>query len=103
MPMCRTEDITTMAELRAAIDACDRELMALLAQRASLIDRAIALKPGEGLPARIGARVEEVAMNARANARAAGFDPDFAEALWRQIIDWSIAREEIVLGPTAAA
>ena len=87
-----------MRELRSAIDALDRELARLLARRAALIDRASQLKPGEGLPARIEERVEEVAENARKNAEAAGLDPDFAETLWRRIIEWSIAREERVIG-----
>tara|TARA_R110001606_G_scaffold352708_1_gene503134 strand:- start:71 stop:364 length:294 start_codon:yes stop_codon:yes gene_type:complete len=90
--------ITTMADLRAEIDACDRALMGLLVRRAALIDQAIVIKPGVAMPARVTPRVEQVAQNARENAEKAGFDPDFAEKLWRQIIEWSIAREEKVLG-----
>jgi isochorismate pyruvate lyase len=90
--------IMTMAALRDEIDLCDRDLMALLVRRAALIDRAIDLKPAEAMPARVTHRVEEVAANARANAQSMGYDPDFAETLWRQIIEWSIAREEKVLG-----
>lgn len=89
-----------MTELRREIDALDRALADLLAKRAAYIDRAAELKPGEGLPARITPRVEEVARNARKNAEAAGLDPDFAEGLWRKMIEWSIAREERVLGPS---
>ncbi|HSG37752.1 MAG TPA: chorismate mutase [Paracoccaceae bacterium] len=87
-----------MIDLRAEIDATDRALVKLLAHRAGLIDRAIELKPGEGLPARIEARVEEVVGKVRAAASAEGLDPDLIEALWRRLIDWSIAREEQVLG-----
>lgn len=90
----------TMTALRSAIDETDRKIMDLLARRAALIDRAIDLKPADSVPARVPWRVEEVAENARRNATAAGFDPDFAEILWRQMIDWSIAREERVLGPS---
>lgn len=93
-------DCMTMAELRAAIDALDRELVALLVRRASYIDRATELKPAEGLPARITARVEEVVANVRAAAAQGGLDPDFTERLWRQMIEWSIRREEQVLGPS---
>ena len=75
----------------------DRELVALLARRAAWIDRAVVVKPDERLPARIGARVEEVIANVRAEADAAGLDPALAEALWRRIVDWSIAREERAL------
>lgn len=87
-----------MTELRAAIDILDAELIKLLAKRADYIDRAIQLKSREGLPARIDERVEYVAMRARDNAELNGFDPDLAEDLWRQMIEWSIAREEVVLG-----
>jgi len=91
-----------MAELRPAIDALDREIVALLVRRAAYIDRAAQLKPTEGLPARIDARVEEVVANVRRAGTELGLDPDLAEALWRHLIDWSIAREEQVLGPAAA-
>ena len=84
----------SMAEVRAGIDALDARIVALLAERAGYIDRAVELKPAEGLPARIDARVEAVVANVRAAAGAEGLDPDLAEALWRRLIDWSIAREE---------
>ena len=87
-----------MAELRVQIDRLDRQLIALLAERAGYIDRAAQLKPAEGLPARIDARVNEVKANVRAEAVAKGLDPDLAEGLWSQLIDWSIAREEKTLG-----
>ncbi len=88
-----------MAELRAEIDRVDRALIALLVARAGYIDRAIDLKADLGLPARIHHRVDEVLENARVQARAQGFDPDLAEALWSRIVEWSIAREERILGP----
>ncbi len=95
--------ITSMAGLRAEIDALDRHLVGLLARRAALIDRAIALKPGEGMPARITPRVEQVVANVRAAATAQGLDADLVERLWRDLIEWSIAREERVLGKSSAA
>ena len=87
-----------MAELRAEIDRIDAALVDLLAERITYIDRAAELKPALGLPARIDDRVEEVVAKVRASAVARGVDPDLAEALWRRLIDWSIAREEVVLG-----
>ena len=90
--------LKTMIDLKAEIDATDRSLVKLLVHRAALIDRAIELKPGEGLPARIEARVKEVIGKVRAEAQAEGLDPELVEALWRHLIDWSIAREEKVLG-----
>lgn len=90
--------IANMADLRLQIDTLDAQLVGLLAQRVAMIDRAAELKPSEGLPARIEARVEDVVAKVRAEANKTGFDADLAEELWRRIIDWSIAREEVVLG-----
>ena len=94
----KASECSTMAELRAEIDRIDAGLVDLLAERITYIDRAAELKPGLGLPARIDDRVEEVVAKVRASAVARGVDPDLAEALWRRLIDWSIAREEVVLG-----
>jgi isochorismate pyruvate lyase len=69
----------------------------MLADRAGYIDRAIELKQANGWPARIPERVEEVVMNAREHAVRAGLDPDLIETLWRQLVDWSIAREARVI------
>jgi isochorismate pyruvate lyase len=92
------DDFSDMAGLRAEIDRIDRELVTLMARRVRCIDRAIELKTQVGWPARIDARVEEVVSRVRAEAEAAGLDAEFAEALWRRVIEWSIAREERVLG-----
>ena len=89
-----------MIDLRAAIDELDRGLVRLLATRATYIDRAAELKSVNGLPANIPARVEEVVTKVKANAVREGFDPELAEQLWRQLISWSIAREERKLGGT---
>ena len=86
-----------MDELRAEIDRIDRELVALLARRAAYIDRAAELKRAAGLPARIPERVEEVLGNAGAAAVAGGLDRGLVVALWREIVEWSIAREEHAL------
>ncbi len=92
-------DCTSMADIRAEIDRLDAELVALFGQRAGYIDRAGQIKTEIGLPARITPRVEEVVENVRRHAVAAGLPPELVEKLWRRLIDWSIAREESVLGP----
>ncbi|MEW2915408.1 chorismate mutase [Leisingera sp. JC11] len=91
------EDCSSMEALRAEIDRLDIELVQLLAVRAGYIDRAVQLKQQNGWPARIPDRVEEVVMNARAAAEGEGLDPDLIERLWRQLVDWSIAREARVI------
>ena len=92
----------TMADIRLQIDRVDAELVALFAQRVSYIDRAAVIKTDAGLPARIGDRVEDVVAKVRLHAVAHGLPPDKLEKLWRRLIDWSIEREETVLGPGPA-
>lgn len=96
--MTKLPHIATMAELRLEIDRLDAALVDLLAERTAMIDRAIELKPGEGLPARIETRVEDVVTKVRARAEAAGLPPELAETLWREMMEFFIAREESVLG-----
>ncbi len=88
----------SMAELRLQIDRIDADLIALLAERSGYIDRAVDLKKIENLPARTTNRVEEVVQNVRALAQAQGLDPQLAEVLWRDLIEWAIAREAVHLG-----
>ncbi|MDC0738774.1 chorismate mutase [Cognatishimia sp. SS12] len=88
------QDCTDMSEVRAGIDRLDKALVALLAERATFIDRAVALKSENGWPARIPDRVEEVVQNVRREAEAQGLDSALIERIWRQLIDWSIDREE---------
>ena len=89
----------TMADIRAEIDRVDRVLVGLFAERTAYIDRAAAIKGPLKMPARITPRVEEVVANVRREAEVRGLPPDLMEKLWRRLIDWSIAREEGVLGP----
>ena len=87
-----------MQDVRAGIDATDSDIIDLLVLRATYIDRASAIKQRDGLPARISDRVEQVVSNVKHHAADRGLSPDLAETLWRQLIEWSIAREEKVLG-----
>lgn len=92
--MTRISDIPDMPALRVEIDALDAQLMALLARRHALIDRAAQIKAGNGMPARIDDRVEEVVANVRRHAQGHGLDPDLYDRLWRQLIEAAIAQEE---------
>lgn len=98
----KAADCTTMADIRAEIDRVDRALVALFAERTTYIDRAAEIKTEIGMPARITDRVEEVIRNVRAEAVLHGLPPDQLEKLWRKLVEWSIAREEDVLGPDPA-
>ena len=92
------EQCKSMAELRVEIDQLDRELIELIAKRTQYIDRAAVLKQGEKLPARITSRVEEVVDNVKRLATQNNLDPQIAETVWRDLIEWAIAKEEQVLG-----
>jgi isochorismate pyruvate lyase len=92
------EDCGSMAELRVEIDQLDRQLIELIAKRTQYIDRAAVIKQGEKMPARITSRVEEVVDNVRKLAVENNLDPQIAETVWRDLIEWSIAKEEKVLG-----
>ena len=88
-----------MTELRAQIDILDRQLIDLLAERLTYIDRAAEIKRRDGLPARIPARVEDVVAKVLKQAEISGLPTSFTEAIWREMIEFSIDREEAILNP----
>lgn len=83
-----------MSDVRAAIDALDRELVALLARRLEYVGRAAEIKHMHDMPALIPERVEEVIANVRQLAESSNADPEFFEALWRTLVGMSIAYEQ---------
>lgn len=91
-------DCMSMNDIRAEIDQLDTQLVTMFAQRMRYIDRAAQIKQAAGLPARIPARVEEVVDNVARLAQAQGLDAKLYEKLWRDVIEWSIAHEELTLG-----
>ncbi len=86
------EACRSMTELRAAIDVLDTRLVAMLALRQTYIERAAVLKSERG-SVRDAARVEQVVSNVVAAATQAGLSPAIAEAVWRALIEASIAHE----------
>lgn len=97
------EACDNMEALRVEIDAIDAELVALIAERARFIDRAIVLKKRDGLPAYIPERVEEVVANVRKTARELGAPEHVVETIWRVMVDEFISIESGRLaGPSAA-
>jgi isochorismate pyruvate lyase len=84
----------SLSELRSTIDRIDREIVALLAERVRCLDKVVAIKRRDNLPAAIPERVEQVVAHVRSEATAVGMPPDLAEMLWRRLIDWSIAYED---------
>lgn len=86
------EACTTMTEVRQGVDALDRALVTLLAERQRYMDAAARIKGERGL-VRDNARVEEVVSRVKAAAVAAGLSPDIAEPVWRTLIEQCIDYE----------
>lgn len=86
------EDCTTMAEVRAGVDATDRELMALLARRYGYMRAAARIKQSRE-QVRDEARKAEVIANARADAAARGLPVEALADIWDRLVESSIAYE----------
>lgn len=98
------DETFSLAPLRAEIDALDAEIVGLLARRMAVVERVVAIKNREGIPALLPDRVEEVVGRVRNQAEAAGVPPDLVDTVWRGMIDWIVAYEDARLGaPKASA
>jgi isochorismate pyruvate lyase len=84
-----------MTEVRAAIDAIDRKLVALLAERLHYIDEAARIKPRRD-QVRDEARIAEVLANTRQEALRLGCDPAVISAAFSALVEASIAHEYAV-------
>jgi isochorismate pyruvate lyase len=85
-------DCATMTEVRQGVDALDRALVKLLAERQGFMDAAARIKPHRGV-VRDEARIEDVVAKVKAAAREAGLSEAIAEPVWRTLIDRCIAYE----------
>jgi len=85
-------DCQTMLEVRQGVDALDRLLVQVLAERQRYMDAAARIK-GERHAVRDNARVEEVVAKVKAAARDAGLSEQIAEPVWRTLIERCIAYE----------
>jgi isochorismate pyruvate lyase len=86
------EACTSMAEVRAGVDAVDRELVALLAERFRFMDAAARIKPARS-QVRDEARKAQVIANAQAEAVRLCLDPAVVATLWETLVEASIAHE----------
>lgn len=82
----------TMAEVRAGVDALDRQLVELLARRQCFMDAAARIKASRDA-VRDNDRVEDVVAKVKAAARGAGLSESIAEPVWRTLIEQSITYE----------
>jgi isochorismate pyruvate lyase len=89
----QAKDCTNMEEVRGEIDRIDRELVDLIGERFTYVDRAWQLKnsPAE---ARVPWRIQQVIDKVKARAAEKQLPPELIEALWRQMIGWFVQYEE---------
>lgn len=81
-----------MAELRAQIDRLDRLLVRLLSERQRYIERAAEIKSKRS-DIRDEARIADVLTKVKAEAAKAGLSGEIAVAVWRALMENSIALE----------
>lgn len=86
------EDCQTMAEVRDGVDALDRQLVALIAERARYMEAAARIKPGRDT-VRDDWRVNDVLNKVTAEAEKAGLPVSIAEPVWRELVERSIQYE----------
>jgi isochorismate pyruvate lyase len=86
------EDCASMAEVRQGVDALDRALVQLLAERQRYMDAAARIKPDRSV-VHDDARIEDVVAKVLVAAGPAGLSPAIAEPVWRTLIDRCIAHE----------
>jgi len=88
------EDCATMADVRAGVDALDRELMRLLSVRFGYMRAAARIKPERG-HVRDEGRKAEVVDNVRKDAREAGIPEEALAEIWDRLVETSIAYEMV--------
>ena len=93
--MVRSE--AALDPLRARIDAIDDQLVSLIAQRIKVVEEVVTIKAANDLPARLDGRIEEVVARVRARAERVDAPADLAEVLWRTMIEWIVAYENVRL------
>ena len=91
-PRTAPEACANMADVRQGVDALDRALVQLLAERQRYMDAAARIKPDRSV-VHDDARIEDVVSKVLAAAGPAGLSPAIAEPVWRTLIDRCIAHE----------
>ena len=85
-------DCETMLDVRKGVDALDRALVLMLAERQRYMDAAARIKIDRHAVLDT-ARIEDVVTKVKAAARDAGLSEEIAEPVWRLLIDRCIAYE----------
>jgi len=91
-PRVDPAECQSMTEVRQGVDALDRALVALLAERQRYMDAAARIKPNRDAVFD-QARIDDVVAKVLVAAEAHHLSPDIAEPVWRLLIDRCIAHE----------
>ena len=86
------ESCTSMTEVRQGVDALDRALVTLLAERQHYMEAAARIKSNREAVFD-QARIDDVVQKVLKAATSQGLSSDIAEPVWRLLIDRSIAYE----------
>jgi isochorismate pyruvate lyase len=95
------EDCTSMVQVRAGVDAIDRQLVALIAQRARFMEAAARIKPSRDV-VHDEWRIADVLEKVTAEAASTGAPVAIIEPVWRELVRQSIAYEFTVWDRTRA-
>ena len=79
-------ETATLDPLRRQIDAIDEQVVKLLTDRRQVVEKIADLKHELNLPMFHPAREEDLISTRRAQAAAAGLDPDYVEDLFRTVL-----------------
>jgi chorismate mutase-like protein len=96
--MSRMRECSSLDEVRSSIDAVDRQLLKLIAERRGYVLQAARFKRNEG-DVRAPARVEQVIAKVRTLAAAEGVEPELVDGIWREMIAGFIRLELAAHGP----
>ena len=88
----RPEDCKTMADVRAGVDALDRELVRLLVTRQGYMSAAARIKSDRNT-VHDAERIEDVVSKVLIEAERQGLSGEIAEPVWRKLIERCIAFE----------
>ena len=86
------EACETMVDVRQGVDALDRALVTLLAERQRYMEAAARIKPNREAVFD-QARIDDVVAKVLAASETSGLSSDIAEPVWRLLIDRCIAHE----------
>jgi isochorismate pyruvate lyase len=95
------EDCTSMVQVRSGVDAIDRQLVALIAQRARFMEAAARIKPSRDV-VHDEWRIADVLEKVTAEAASTGAPVAIIEPVWRELVRQSIAYEFTVWDRTRA-